>query len=109
MSKTPHTAGPWKAKGHYINTDQGKDSICIAQVNNGAERFDEHPEELEANALILAAAPDLLAAAQMAYDAWTMPSEEFTKKYPTYAYSRSFDAVETVLHMAIQKAKGEPA
>jgi hypothetical protein len=53
-----------------------------------------------------AAAPDLFAAAQMAYDAWVMPAQEFEKKYPA---NSSHEAVETALYMALQKAKGEPA
>ena len=65
---TQHTPGPWEAvegnahHGPFV-TDIGDRTICDLYTLDGADRpavF--RPEEAEANARLIAAAPDLLAA-----------------------------------------------
>lgn len=58
MSK--HTPGPWTANRYCILT---QDHICIAEVNAPTG-----PGEGYANTLLMAAAPDLLRASEMALE-----------------------------------------
>lgn len=65
-----HTAGPWKAIGNPYS-DKARDIVSpegdrIAAVNGAA--FD-NSSEVAANARLIAAAPDLLAALQWAVEA----------------------------------------
>ncbi len=64
----PHTPGPWKAERHdaagsIIIDGAGPHNVGIATVN----RYERH--DVEANARLIAAAPDLLAACEYAL-AW---------------------------------------
>lgn len=110
MSK--HTPGPWRREMHDNGAfDIKADDIVDGKVLRTYTIASRNPwtanaEESEANARLLASAPNLLAAAQMAYDAWMMPAGEFEKKYPA---NSSHEAVEMALYMALQEAKGEPA
>ena len=53
-ASTEHTPGPWVAMGRYVFA--GKDCIGICDTDNAP------PARMEANARVMAAAPDLLAA-----------------------------------------------
>lgn len=64
MSTTKHTPGPWRvstANPLQVNTDKGGDSVGVAesQKYNAPNTFCD-PNEAEANAKLIAAAPDLL-------------------------------------------------
>lgn len=68
MSK--HTPGPWKYSDECVSTTDNGDYIILAEVHStfGTDSFGEEPlmlgpEEREANARLMAAAPDLLEAA----------------------------------------------
>jgi|HubBroStandDraft_5_1064220.scaffolds.fasta_scaffold329773_2 hypothetical protein len=63
--KTAHTSGPWQHRQAYDNgepasfeVDAGRSNICAVATGAG------QPEREEANARLIAAAPDLLAALQ---------------------------------------------
>ena len=64
MTQTQHTPGPWKAE--YILTDDGKNEYCITHDNGngfivyGMPKPHTESSEFEANARLIAAAPDLL-------------------------------------------------
>ena len=68
MEKTKHTPGPWKAKtvkalGIYANNDQ-QIAVVHNEMPRGGRRQDDYNIE-EANARLIAAAPDLLEAAKV--------------------------------------------
>lgn len=70
MKKAKHTPGPWSdTDGNAITTTDGKTGICIIDDCPAddfwcdIERFPEE-EECRANARLIAAAPELLAACQ---------------------------------------------
>jgi len=55
----PHTPGPWSIAG----SGYGLDVRCAAgNIVGMTRRFGQNPAEVEANARLVAAAPDLLAA-----------------------------------------------
>lgn len=61
MSKTKHTPGPWKIAGEdktfvYASGPLGTNSFWASVQFAGPERISKH--EAEANALLIAAAPD---------------------------------------------------
>ena len=55
--ETKHTPGPWEIKGSYIMA--GK--VCTASPHGPVGTYDDVNEEHQANARLIAAAPDLLA------------------------------------------------
>jgi hypothetical protein len=97
-SKMTHTSGPWtvieKCEGTQVIVSGPEDWVGVALV------YGDTDEEAEANARLIAAAPELLDAIELAYDLLnTMTTSE---------YSRGGDAnVRHVLRTAIAKAKGE--
>lgn len=72
VTETKHTPGPWSyGLGYQIRPDRGLDEQgreiggpTIAEVNADADRCCPPAEEIEANGRLIAAAPDLLAAAK---------------------------------------------
>ena len=94
MSK--HTPGPWFAVGAQVETEN--DSVpdictCDPQVMRQSH-LDWHPRTVEANARLIAAAPELLEALEMMLEMSEMGG--FGKA-----------AAEDVARAAIAKAKGE--
>ena len=89
MATAQHTPGPWAIAGHYIGTL----GVNVATVGyaSGAEH---------ANARLIAAAPDLLAALERIAN-----SEE----YHGDAFSCDFETLQNVARAAIAKATGQPA
>lgn len=75
MSKQSFTPGPWSFRSyepdgpledevHSESPDAGDgDIVCLSPIHGG---YDESAERWEANAHLIAAAPDLLAAAELA-------------------------------------------
>jgi hypothetical protein len=56
-----HTPGPWLAVGSWVETADDKADICNCSAESmGQERVARPPEEEEANARLIAAAPELL-------------------------------------------------
>ncbi len=93
--KTQHTAGPWiiqehKDKNFGIDLTEGKKGKVICNVTS--HYIAEH-EEAQANARLIAAAPELLAALQDLVAISKHPYQEMA----TYKYAQEI----------IKKAKGE--
>lgn len=93
MSAQKHTEGPWRSelRGIYASEDR-----CIAEVFSGACNS---LSEADANGLLLAAAPDLLAALETT--AGNIKSLAAAGKCNTY------DTWLLVVEAAITKAKGK--
>lgn len=65
--KTTHTPGPWKAEGWesvVVNDANGNTLVLMPGASYGLAA-------VKANAALIAAAPDLLAACKAVEDAWT--------------------------------------
>jgi len=100
MEKTKHTPGPWKAKtvkalGIYANNDQ-QIAVVHNEMPRGGRRQDDYNIE-EANARLIAAAPDLLEACEVLLKAAPELWGDDIEKWP-----RLMDRVEA----AIAKAEG---
>ena len=99
MSK--HTPGPWEIKRHY---DPGYKFISapkhsgLAQVVWCMEDEDRSPE-CEANAHLIAAAPELLEALEKVDSYWSSPGED--------DWVTHYNTVLQPVRAAIAKAKGE--
>ena len=92
MSKNKHTPGPWKAHAY---TDSG--NVYIKEGNQGfaiAQMLDTYPDQMQANARLMAAAPALLEALD-----WIV--------YEIVEGCEDKDAILRVAQEAIAKAKGE--
>jgi len=92
-----HTKGSWlavKSTEKILDTvvDANGDSIC--QLHNGALNF--KPDEIEANARLIAAAPDLLESSSKIL-------EYFNAQYP-WALSEPLRSIKINLEAAIAKA-----
>jgi len=99
MTKATHTPGPWIAHGNFIKgTDAGNamDGYeYVAKVET--EWLDSPVDRKQANADLIAAAPDLLAALQRMAQGWATVSDENAYVIPGLAEARA----------AIAKATGE--
>jgi hypothetical protein len=65
--KTKHTQGEWKLRSGNpkdLHIRLGEKGFVIAEVTSGIERYIGNQEEAEANARLIATAPELLAAAE---------------------------------------------
>jgi len=65
---TKHTPGPWSVHGSYIGAGNKRSMKVVATVAN-MPSDEMSPDEVAANAALVAAAPDLLAALVDAADA----------------------------------------
>jgi len=96
MKNTKHTPGPWKLDdvSDFIRGPRG---VYIAELcDANSDRVQVHGPRFEANARLIAAAPDLLEALE--HISRELPENEFIK--------HSKDAIRKVKD-AIRKAKGE--
>ena len=90
-----HTPGPWKLQaGRSFETKSGTFHLAYGTSKNGVADFPDFCE-LDANAKLIAAAPDLLEAAIIAAD-WLCECPEGTDQYER----------GQVLAKAIAKAEG---
>ena len=114
MSEAKHTPGPWELDGLtvYKLTDEPKHkqaNVFCARVDagytltNGRTSF----QECQANARLIAAAPELLEAAQMVI-AW-YEAEDDHSKADFYERMQMCRDSESALRAAIAKATGEQA
>ena len=89
--KTEHTPGPWKTNALYsqVHSENGL-QICEVSVNENSDKFKY--EQWKANGLLIAAAPELLDALQLARNI-------LHQKY-NYTALEYFDNI-------IEKAKGK--
>lgn len=113
MIQTAHTPGPWRyGLGYRVRPDRGLDECgreiggpTIAEINADADRCCPGPEEIDANGRLVAAAPDLLAAAEeFALMLRVLLSVQEVTNAPGLAANRA--ALERVVG-AIRKAKGQ--
>lgn len=85
-----HTPGPWTANGSWVVAADGPivETVAYARVRSG---------EAEANARLIAAAPDLLVLA-----------EEVAKEYEDAAdWKDAIGRLQRLARAAVAKAKGE--
>jgi len=87
-----HTPGPWTIQGSSINNVERRENICQWHVD-----IDKQPADHQANARLIAAAPDLLAALEYI----TSNSENMRDNH--MAYPKGIDAARA----AIEKARKE--
>ena len=68
--KTKHTPGPWFNVAGMVETDDDRADICSCYAAHfGQSRIERSPHEEWANARLIAAAPDMLAALKEALHA----------------------------------------
>ena len=80
-SHNDHTPGPWTIQGSSINNVERRENICQWHVD-----IDKQPADHQANARLIAAAPDLLAALEYI----TSNSENMRDNH--MAYPKGIDA-----------------
>jgi hypothetical protein len=90
-----HTPGPWFATDTIVaeSNRTGSNAIC----DTAHSRYDMSHDEAKANARLIAAAPDLLAALEMVLNSTTHPGPLWTVSNESIAAA----------HAAIARAKGE--
>lgn len=94
MSKTTHTPGPWHAT--RAREDGSRDIGAANGANVAVVLLDGGPAETRANALLIAAAPDLLAALKAALaaldaDPLTAPMDPITARLAQTWMRAKFD------------------
>lgn len=100
MSESKHTPGPWKAYGFMITGgDFRQVADCNMPVGTPGREEDATVDEDQANARLIAAAPDLLAACEMLI---SDPSEEWSQT----EFDRRIGAARDLARAAVAKAKG---
>ena len=97
---TGHTPGPWDWLAVGANASGGFHLYIIDGAKRKIAALWGKAAEKEANASLIAAAPDLLAAAQSAHDLFMAYHGEFN--------SADFDPTWRKLHAALAKATGKP-
>jgi len=98
--KATHTKGPWKlSAGRNIETESGEFYITYGKDRYGNPVFRDFVE-LDRNARLIASAPELLAALQIALS----DIEDFYQGFPT---KDEFCGTEKLIRAAIAKATGE--
>lgn len=60
MSKSKHTPGPWTEENGLVSAGKGLDRIKIASMHWAPSHQVARPEQQDANARLIAAAPELL-------------------------------------------------
>lgn len=104
MATTKYTPGPWEVSGTSITAPPcNNDGTCIAVIEDDGG-YEAPPEQREANARLIAAAPDLLAALKT-----LLLTSEWADE-TGYVEDVGFVNLETVqqqAHAAIAKATGE--
>lgn len=106
MSETKHTPGPWTASCFLVTASNGRE---VTHTGLLGRRRSSHAEqsggdEDEANAHLIAAAPDLLKALET-YLAWE--GAEVSPDRNHAACVAMLTAAESMARAAIAKAKGE--
>ena len=99
MTQATHTPGPWEAHTHYDNSVSVRHYLGMGLNQPVCEMLPgQTPAERNANARLIAAAPDLLAALEemAAVFGWQSPNA-----------NPAVDAAIAAAHAAIAKAKGE--
>ena len=105
MSESTHTPGPWFifGNGHCVGGPKGPIDGDPRQQTAGVAMCGMRlrtEDEAKANARLIAAAPDLLAACEMLI---SDPSEEWSQT----EFDRRVGAARDMARAAVKKAKGE--
>lgn len=94
VSKAKHTPAPWRLP-HFVSEESGCDCGyifanddrmgAVASVHFHKRECDDNPpkDEAKANARLIAAAPDLLAALKTIFDEWQAYTNPRDDGYPT--------------------------
>ena len=120
MKDTQHTPGPWRVKQTGFTyfrdlTILGEDwhgeetPIAAALVRNALHpygRADKARAEIEANARLIAAAPELLSALAGCADALREAGKDFARANPRAARPNLYELHEKAARAAIAKATG---
>lgn len=117
MSESKHTPGPWNRVGFGIWTESdGNRRVACAEVDDGCGPYKvQTEEEAKANAQLIAAAPELLAACRQivwklshyCYDLNVLNSDGSTVgRYTGPVLLDKTDAVIKLVERAIAKATG---
>lgn len=102
-NQTKHTPGPWRSAAGSIITED--DTRCIAVIEDDGGY--EAPEaERDANAFLIAAAPELLAAAEKLLSTQEAYSDA---EFPGSTLLDALDIAKSELRSAVTKAKGKAA
>lgn len=103
-----HTPGPWSYWSGYNPFDKLEAQVTAEGGDIVIASYNSLIEQGEANACLIAAAPDLLAAAQKTVDAWAafIDSFNYTPGIGDMAEDMEFREL-LVLRAAIAKARGE--
>lgn len=110
MSTQKHTQGPWRSNYPQITTQEGM-ALTVAVVlsrednNPRADSAAKTKTEAEANAHLIAAAPDLLAALKLALPCVEYAEIETASKGQNEAHDKCLSALEWI-RAAIAKAEG---
>lgn len=99
-TKTAHTPGPWKVAG-----DAGREQWCPITSKGGDVAFTPNGKQGVADATLVAAAPDLLAALKDSVgfvEAWSMALNDSGKTAASQIALKSWDKMKA----AIAKAEG---
>jgi hypothetical protein len=105
-----HTPGPWTQKGHsvFIFNKSGHNRVAIS-VNTGCRCGCEEPaliEELEADARLIAAAPELLKALKGFEGLW-LPTKDNDKKDEDIVQCQVSIGAIRKMKQAIAKTEGK--
>ena len=112
MNDAKHTKGPWEV-GEWITSQshavyklihgvgRNVSAVCVYGARKDGTKSGKRNvsvEECDANARLIAAAPDLLAACEARIDEWHADSRNFTRNEPPSL---------TLMRAAIRKAEGK--
>jgi len=101
-----HTPGPWEAnKSLRTSINAGPKHIAMVNFWHSDDERDVSGEEHEANARLITAAPELLAACELGKD-WTPSGAVRCAAHELGAFGGSFDALRKLLY---EKADAEEA
>jgi hypothetical protein len=92
---TKPTPGPWEAKGAYVFA--GKNCIGICDTDNATQK------RMEANAKLIAAAPDLLAALELisSFGGKTLIGDGRYDEGAAHAFAQAADVASAALAKAV--------
>jgi hypothetical protein len=103
-STRQHTTGPWdvetKGSRHFVD---GADGLTVAYLDRAGVR---EKTEIEANAMLIASAPDLLAALAGCADALREAGKDFARANPHAVRPNLYELHEQAARAAIAKATG---
>ena len=100
---TKHTQGNWRANGTTVSQDNPQGSVVVIC---GCASAALEPSEQEANARLIAAAPDMLAALRLAHEAIN-PADRVDGGISLHEWSGRLNATSAVISQTIREAEPE--